>query len=138
MSDVRILSAACLCGQVVFKIEDSFLIAGYCHCKECQKFSGSPFSAWGRIERDKVGFESGGSLIKHYHKNETGRVAFCSHCGSSLYNEQVDQNLLNIRLGILDDEPSAKPSMHVYADSRAPWHEITDTLRKFDTLPGRD
>jgi len=138
MSAVRTLSATCLCGQVAFQIEDAFLLVGYCHCSECQKFSGSQCSAWGRIERVKVGFDSGGSLIQHYQKNETGRVGFCSHCGSSLYNEQVDQEFLNIRLGILDDEPSAKPTMHVYCDSRAPWHEITDTLPKFETIPGRN
>ena len=136
MSDVRILSATCLCGQVAFQIEDSFLILGYCHCSECQKFSGSQCSAWGRIERAKVSIQSGGSLIKHYQKNETGRVAFCSRCGSSLYNEQINEDFLGIRLGILDDEPGAKPTLHVYCDSRAPWHEITDTLLQFETVPG--
>lgn len=138
MTETRILRASCLCGQVVFRIEDAFLLAGFCHCSECQKFSGSQSSAWGRIERENVEFEAGRSLIRHYHKNETGRVGFCGHCGSSLYNEQVDAEFLNIRLGIIDDAPSVKPTLHVYCDSRAPWHEITDALPRFDTIPGAE
>jgi hypothetical protein len=117
-------------------VEDAFIVAGYCHCSECQKFSGSSFAAWGRIEREKVVFEKGRDLIRHYHKNETGRVAFCRSCGSCLYNGQEGGQFINIRLGILDDDPSERPSIHVYYASRARWYEAVDSLPKFDTVPG--
>ena len=130
------LRATCLCGQITFQIEDAFAIAGYCHCTECQKFSGSGCSVWGRIEAEKVAITAGEELIEHYHKNETGRVAFCRRCGSSLYNRQQDGPFINIRFGILDDAPSVRPSLHVYYASRAAWDEAADSLPKFDTIPG--
>ena len=135
MTNRRLLKATCLCGDVVILVEDDFIVAGYCHCSECQKFSGSQCSAWGRVLATKVRFEHGQGHIQHYNKNETGRVAFCRVCGSSLYNGQQDGEFINVRLGILDDAPSVSPSLHVYCASRAPWHRESESLPHFDTLP---
>ncbi|MFK7895222.1 MAG: GFA family protein [Myxococcota bacterium] len=117
-------------------MDDAFLIAGYCHCSECQKFSGSQCSAWGRIENEKVVVERGQELIQIYNKNETGRVGFCKVCGSSLFNRQEAGAFINIRFGVLDDTPSVKPSVHVYFASRAPWHTEPASLPTYDTVPG--
>ena len=135
MSDRPLLKASCLCGDIVISVEDDFIVAGYCHCSECQKFSGSQCSAWGRIPSSKVHFERGAELIQHYYKNWTGRVAFCRVCGSSLYNGQENGQFLNIRLGILDDAPTTRPSLHVYCASRAAWYEAPESLPAFDALP---
>ncbi|MGI4959803.1 MAG: GFA family protein, partial [Janthinobacterium lividum] len=35
----------------------------------------------------------------------------------------------------LVDEPSIRPSMHIFVGSKAPWFEITDGLPQFDELP---
>lgn len=138
MTDSGSLQATCLCGGIVFRVEDQFVLAGYCHCSECQKFSGSQCSAWGRIESEKLVVEQGEQLIQIYHKTKTGRVAFCKVCGSSLFNRQEAGEFVNIRLGILDDPPSIKPSMHVYYESRAPWHRESESLPTFDKLKGTD
>jgi len=135
MKEPKVLKATCLCGQVRIEIRDEFLLAGYCHCSECQKFSGSASSAWARIERSKVRFVEGEDLIRLYHKNATGRVGFCGNCGSSLFNGQQNGPFINIRLGVLDDEPSVRPSIHVFCESSAPWADIEGPLPRFDTIP---
>ncbi len=38
-------------------------------------------------------------------------------------------------LGALDDDPGVKPACHVFVASKAPWHDITDDLPRFDALP---
>ncbi|MFV8384307.1 ADP-ribosylglycohydrolase, partial [Vibrio parahaemolyticus] len=42
---------------------------------------------------------------------------------------------VNIRLGVLDDAPSHKPSFHIFVASKAPWLEITDNLTQFEAGP---
>ena len=37
----------CLCGAVEFLIADALIFAGYCHCSDCRKCTGAPFSASG-------------------------------------------------------------------------------------------
>ena len=118
------------------RIEDAFTLVGYCHCSECQKFSGSGFSVWAQIQREKVLIEDKQKRLTHYDKNADGRVGFCGRCGSSLYNDHPTDAFLNIRFGILDDAPTARPTFHVYCASRAPWDEIDDALPQFDTIPG--
>lgn len=129
------LSASCLCGQIVFKIIDDFDYMGYCHCSECQKFSGSACAAFAGIKKSKVSIECGRDLIKHFEKYAGSRLGFCSHCGSCLYSEKTAWDITNIRLGILDDTPSMQANFHVYHGSKAPWHDNSDRLPTFDELP---
>ena len=128
------MRASCLCGQVVINIEGDFDYAGYCHCSECQKFSGSANSEFGGVKKDKVSI-SGKEQISFYTKCPGSHVAFCSQCGSCLYNEKIAWDTTNIRLGLLDDTTEVVPSFHVYVASKAPWHHWADELIKYDELP---
>jgi hypothetical protein len=47
----------------------------------------------------------------------------------------VNPDWLGLPLGALDDDPGVKPMMHVYVGAKASWHDITDDLPQFDTLP---
>ena len=38
-------------------------------------------------------------------------------------------------MGTLVDEPSIRPTMHIFVGSKAAWEEITDTLPQYDGLP---
>lgn len=129
------MKASCLCGQVSFTIEGDFDYMGYCHCGECQKFSGSANAAFGGVKKDRVTIE-GEEHIAYFEKYEGSRLGFCKHCGSSLLSEKVHWDTTNIRLGLLDDKPSRNPDYHVYVGSKAPWHHWQDDLPKFDELPG--
>lgn len=42
----KTLRGRCLCGAVEYQIPDTLEYAGYCHCSECRRFSGSAFSAF--------------------------------------------------------------------------------------------
>jgi hypothetical protein len=130
------IRGSCLCGEIQLVMDDDFDYAGYCHCSECQKFSGSANSAFGGIEKSKVDVVSGAEFITYYEKYAGSRVAFCRQCGSCLLNEKVGWDTTNIRLGILDDRPGKEPDFHVYVASKAPWHHWQDDLKKYEELPG--
>jgi hypothetical protein len=36
---------------------------------------------------------------------------------------------------VLDDDPVNRPICHVFVASKASWHEITDSLPRFEELP---
>ncbi|MCB1616648.1 MAG: GFA family protein [Pseudomonadales bacterium] len=132
---MKTLSASCLCGTVKMTLDDDFDYAGYCHCKECQKISGSAFAAFGGINKNKLQIIEGGQTIGYYYKSEKSRCAFCSVCGSSLFTEKTHWDITNLRLGLLDNTPSKTPDFHIYMASAAPWHHFEDRLPKFDKLP---
>lgn len=129
------MKASCLCGGVEFRIDGDFEYAGYCHCSECQKFSGSANSAFGGLKKKQLTVVKGKRLMRYYTKYPGSHIAFCSQCGSSLLNEKIDWDTTNIRLGLLDDATTKEPSFHVYVASKAPWHHWQDELPKYDELP---
>ena len=71
---------------------------------------------------------------------------FCRRCGSPILNK-ADANFrlvaanpgflgeYGIALGILDDDPVARPERHIFVSSKAPWFEITDNLPQHAELP---
>lgn len=132
------MKASCLCGGVKFEIDGEFEYAGYCHCSECQKFSGSANSVFGGLKKEQLRVVQGKELMSYYTKYPGSHVAFCSQCGSCLLNEKIDWETTNIRLGLLDDATAIEPSFHVYVASGAPWHHWQDELPKFDELPGEN
>jgi hypothetical protein len=132
---MRQLIGSCLCKKVVIEVPDNFEYMGNCHCSECRKFTGSDYSSVGGLSSDKFSFKAGEEFVSIYPKSEDSELAFCSCCGSSLYSIKLKTGKHNIRLGILDDTPTHKPSFHIFTNSKAPWNEITDTLMQFEKGP---
>lgn len=129
------LTGSCLCGKVNVEIADHFGFAGYCHCSECRKWSGSAFATGGLVNSGDFRIVSGEELVACYDSSEDTTLAFCRNCGSSLFSRKVKLGKYIIRLGILDDAPTQRPNVHIFAASKAPWFEITDQLDSFDELP---
>ena len=129
------LSGSCLCGKVNISIQDDFEYLANCHCSECQKFSGSDYASVGGLSSAKFKITSGDDYITYFSKTEETDVAFCSVCGSSLFSRKKTGQKHNIRLGVLDDTPSNRPSVHIYTSAKAGWHTICDDLPQFETTP---
>lgn len=129
------LTGSCLCGGVKIRVADHFQFVGYCHCSECRKWSGSAFATGGLVSAGDFEVISGEELVSCYRQSEETDLCFCSACGASLYSRKLKLGSYIVRLGILDDAPTQRPNVHIFAASKAPWFEITDQLAKFEQLP---
>lgn len=116
-------------------VPDNFKYAGYCHCSECRRFSGSIFSAFGGIPKTNFKILAGEELISHFQKSENTVLASCQKCGSSLYADKLKTGMLHIRLGALNEAPGLKPQAHVFTGSKVSWYEINDGLPQFEAAP---
>lgn len=69
-----------------------------------------------------------------FHESSPGQHrGFCSVCGSPLLTKfDSDPTTFGLALGALDDDPGARPERHVYVGSKAPWHEIADSLPRHE------
>lgn len=132
---MKMLHASCLCGAVKLRLPDSFDYMGNCHCGECRKFSGSDYASVGGLDGDKVEIVKGGDAIARFQKSEETSLAFCRHCGSSLFSQKRSSGKINLRLGVLDEAPSQQPGFHIFVGSKAPWHRIGDDCPQFETRP---
>jgi hypothetical protein len=122
----------CLCGGIRFRINGKLGPAGYCHCKQCQRASGSAFAANAPVRTPYFGLLSGAELLREYESSPGKFRAFCSRCGSPIYSRRDSEpDLRRIRLGSLDSDPERRPLGHVWVSSKAPWYTITDALPQY-------
>ncbi|MEM6518119.1 MAG: GFA family protein, partial [Cyanobacteria bacterium P01_C01_bin.70] len=73
-------------------------------------------------------------LVKVYEPSPNGGWCFCSECGSSLAGT-VKGKVTSITLGTIEGDPGMEPESHIFAGSKARWHEINDNLPQFDNWP---
>lgn len=125
------LIGKCSCGAVQFSVEDQFLYAGYCHCSQCRHSSGSAFSAFAGIQKEKLQVTNGEGSISIFAKSEDDLVSFCKVCSSILFSVIRNGKFVHVPLGTLVDTPSLRPMFHIFVGSKAPWYEITDALPQF-------
>ncbi len=130
------LTGKCECGSVRYRVEDAFLYAMNCHCSRCRAATGSAFKAFAGIEREKLELAAGADAL-FVHGDDDLNDTRCAACGSLLYSVVRDGAYVHVALGSLVDDPSIRPTKHIFVGSKAPWFEITDDLPQFDELPSR-
>lgn len=127
---------SCLCKKVKFSITgflDSFYL---CHCKRCQKDTGSAHAANLFSTTAKVNWTSGEDNIQSFVLPNTMHTkSFCKTCGSALPNLQMDGRLLVVPAGSLDNNISAKPNAHIFWKNRATWDANLESYKKLDGSP---
>ena len=68
--------------------------------------------------------------------NENANDTHCKTCGSLLYSVVRDGGFVHVTLGTLLDEPTIRPSKHIFTGSKAPWFTITDDLPQYQEHVG--
>ena len=123
------LEGGCLCGGIRFRLTGKLGPAGFCHCKQCQRASGSAFAANAPVRTKYFGIIAGTGLLSEYESTPGKFRAFCSRCGSPIYSRRESEpEIRRIRLGSLDSDPERRPLVHVWVSSKAPWYSIEDSL----------
>jgi hypothetical protein len=127
----RTLGGKCECGAVRYRVPDAFLYAANCHCSNCRAATGSAFKAFAGIERDQLEVVQGADELLVWGDDRENHTR-CGVCGSLLYSVVRDGGFVHVAMGSLADEPSIRPTEHIFVGSKAPWFEITDGLAQSD------
>lgn len=129
------MTGACICGGVRFEVNAPLVGSAYCHCKRCQRRTGTAFSTTGLTQPGSFRVTEGEELVRRYDPGDGGWIkGFCSACGSHLFTRNVENpDLIAIRMGALDEDPGIRPAAHQFVAYAAPWYEIPDDgLPRFD------
>ena len=121
------LTASCLCGAVALSLPDRFDYLGNCHCSECRKFSGADYAPVGGLDGALVTITQGEEAISRFQKSPETTLAFCRHCGSSLFWRAPGRDSVSIAAGTVDEPSGLAASGHIWWDARADW-EVPDGL----------
>lgn len=114
------MTGSCLCGAVEYEAAEVGPIV-HCHCNTCRKAHAAAFASTARVNREHFRWVKGENKLSSF-ASSPGKVRqFCSVCGSHLVAKRAGQVHLILRVATLNDDPGARPSMHIWRSHDVQW-----------------
>jgi len=128
------MEGSCNCGGVRFEVSGDIHSLYQCHCKLCQRQSGSTSNTATIVQKSTFSWVSGTELISTW-KKDTGFTAhFCSRCGSPVPNQLREMDYYWIPMGLVE-ECDAKVVTHLCCDSMASWDATISGGEQYNDMP---
>ena len=122
------IEGGCYCGKIRYVSEGDAQASIQCHCRECQKRSGTAFGLTMVVGKDS--FVLNGQVTTYIRVSDSGQSVtayFCPKCGSPIYGElERFPDIVAIRPGTLDDTSWFNPKRHIWTDSAQSWFQFQE------------
>ncbi len=120
----------CDCCEVRYRLTSAPLFVHCCHCRWCQRETGSAFAINAMIEADRVELLKGEPRIV-LTPSESGlgqHIARCPRCQIALWSTYggAGPAVRFVRVGTLDNTQLLPPDIHIYTESRQPWVQLPE------------
>lgn len=128
------LEGGCGCGAVRYRLNDEPLVVNNCHCRLCQRQTGTGSAVNAFIEMDRL--DHSGELAEHDFTTGSGKtqtVVRCAQCGTTVwsYYPRLGRKVAAVRVGTLDDPSAAPPDVAIYVADKADWAPLPDGIPAF-------
>jgi hypothetical protein len=121
------LTGGCLCGEVRFVVTEVPRGLVYCHCKRCQRRTGSAFAVAAVTPPGSVAVTAGREQIQTFVPAAGFDKQFCARCASQLFTvDPANGEVWAVRFGTFDDPPALPVLGHQFVAYAAPWHPLPD------------
>lgn len=130
-------TGGCMCGAIRYDCSAEPVMAGNCHCRDCQRASGGAFASVMAVPT--AALKITGEPKYYDSKGDSGQTVsrgFCPNCGARLFGKpKVAPDLTMIMAGSVDDPSWHRPGMDIYTSSAQPWDHMNPDLPKFPKMP---
>lgn len=131
-------TGGCACGAIRYESTTQPMLMLHCHCRDCQRSSGGPFSSFSIVTKDAFSLLQG-SMRFHDSPSEAGgktHRGFCQNCGSPIVVATDSQpQTVAIRTASFDDPSWFKQQMDVWISDAHPWDQMNSAMVKFEKYP---
>ena len=128
-------SGGCACGAVRYTCTGEPKYMGNCHCRDCQRATGSAYFAAVAVTKADFNLNSG-DLGWFESLSDRGKImkrAFCTQCGSPiLLINGASPDFRVLYAGSLDDPGFYQPSRDIFVASAQPWDHMDPEVPKYD------
>lgn len=129
------LEGGCACGAVRYHLESAPMFVHCCHCRDCQRQTGSAFVLNALIETDRITLLSGRPEPVGV-PTDSGRphdIHRCPACRTALWSDYGGRPKLRfVRIGTLDDPTAMTPDVHIFTRSKLPWVALPEDVPAFE------
>jgi hypothetical protein len=135
----------CLCGTIGYEITEAPISTYVCHCRDCQRGTGSAFSVGILVPDHAFRSTIGQTRLVFGGVTLDGRVKqrrVCPDCGTWVFGDARQRGTGTtptraVRAGTLDDISWLCPTRHLFTRDAQPWVVIPADVDRYDTTPGR-
>ena len=119
------LEGGCPCRAVRYRMPSKPLFVHCCHCRWCQRETGTAFALNAMIEADRVVLLKGSPEVVNTPSNsgKGQKIARCPQCRIALWSNYAGagDHVRFIRVGTLDEPDRLPPDIHIFTESKQPW-----------------
>lgn len=119
------MEGGCACRAVRYRLASRPLFVNCCHCRWCQRETGSAFAINAMIEADRVALLSGAPeiVLTPTLSGRGQKIARCPVCCVALWSHYsgAGDAVRFVRVGTLDDPDACPPEIHIFTASKQPW-----------------
>ncbi|MCR9212545.1 MAG: GFA family protein [Proteobacteria bacterium] len=135
------LEGGCACGEVRYRLKKAPMFVHCCHCRECQRHSGSAFVLNAILEREHLEILSGDPVPYQVptHSGGPHGIYHCEACQTAVWSDYGSRNVLRfVRVGTLDDPTQLPPDVHIFTRSKMSWVTLPEDALSFPVYYDRN
>lgn len=117
---------SCLCGAVRFEVDGELAPPDACHCSQCRHQSGHYFAST-NMERSAIRIK-GEENVTWYRSSEKVRRGFCATCGSVLFWDPLEHDIISVAMGAFDKPTGTRLAIHIFVADKGDYYDIADGL----------
>ncbi|MDQ8731931.1 GFA family protein [Bradyrhizobium sp. LHD-71] len=129
------LEGGCTCRQVRYRLSGMPLIVHACHCRWCQRETGTAFALNALYEAERVEHTAGEPeiIVTPSASGKGQRIARCPNCRVAIWSNYPGAGPAArfVRVGSLDEPDRLPPDVHIFAASKQPWVVLPPGARVF-------
>jgi hypothetical protein len=124
----------CDCGAVRYRMNAEPMIVHCCHCRWCQRETGSGFVINAIVETSNLDVTGGTIMVDTPSASGNGqKIVRCPKCHVALWSHygQAGTALAFVRAGTLDHPSSVTPDVHIFTSTKLPWIDLPGGAQVF-------
>ena len=135
------IEGGCLCGKVRYSADAEPTFVGVCHCKNCQKGTGTAFSVVVALPTPALKVQ--GTLQTFTGRGDSGKATyrrFCPACGSAIIAfvgichckncQKGTGTAFSVVVALPTPASWVKPASEIFCDSAQPWVQLGGERRR--------
>lgn len=132
----RTLEGGCGCGAVRYRLSAEPIFVNNCHCRLCQRQTGTGSAVNAFIESAHLEHVSG-DLSEHEFTTGSGGtqiVVRCATCGTPVwsYYPRLGRKAAGVRVGTLDDPSAVRPDAAIFVANKPDWAPLPEGVPQFE------
>lgn len=135
------LEGRCACSGVRYRLARRPFAVHCCHCRDCQRETGSAFVLNGLVEMPMVEVLEGSpeTILTPSASGKGQQIVRCPTCKVALWSHYggMGESAAFVRVGTLENPDDCPPQVHIFTRSKQPWFELPTDAQAYDIFYSR-